>query len=197
MEAEPIWIEPDVAELIDSARHTFEPEPVQASDPFCPMGFALLGSPIPMHDLPWTPEEPGRSIDGITPLRAIAWMSIHSEDRSQGVFWISLYNHIDDDAGHHEGWTEEEKALVRRTSPLLLSHAFQWTWGTAPSPERLSVTAVEGEDPDEAYMRAREQSATVQVLWRLAQTFAPVKERAPRGLRRDAQRKLNRRSWMT
>jgi hypothetical protein len=82
-----------------------------------------------------------------------------------------------------------EDALPRMQTPLLLSHTFQWEWGSDSSEP---ATAVPGEDVEFARYRAHLQGATVQTLWRLAQQFVPVRSRAPRGLRRDAKRKWRR-----
>ena len=76
--------------------------------------------------------------------------------------------------------------------PIFVAHMFQWQWGTKPLADRLEVIALDGEDMDAAHARATEQAQIVQTLWRLGQQFVPAKQRAPRGLRREAQRKLKR-----
>jgi hypothetical protein len=197
-DADPIYVSADITDIVDDARHDFEVEPVLASDPFVNCGFALFPRAIDMHDAPRTPDKPYRSRDGIMPIRAISWMPVHSEDRSQGVFWISFWAHVDDDIGHYDeegrgignGITRED--LIRLHGPLALSHTFQWTWGSRPTPGKLAAIAVEGEDPDMSMMRATEQSATVQTFWRLGQQFTVGKQRAPRQIWRDTSRKLRR-----
>jgi len=144
-----------------------------------------------MHDAPRTSKRPYAAVDGITLMRAMAWTSVHTEDLETGCFWIAFYNHVDDDPGHHP-IDEESKEYFRRHCPLALSHTFQWTWGTSPTPHRLADIAVEDEDPEDSMARATEQAQTVQTFWRLAAQFIPVKHQAPRGVRRDARRKLRR-----
>jgi hypothetical protein len=184
--AEPCYVSNDVCELIDQMRHSFQIEQVRPSDPFCEHGFMLLAKPIMLHDAPWNEENPGSSRDGLTPVRIIAWTSIHSEDYEVGSFWVSFYNHFDDDPGHHE---HDMPLVEKRIHPMLLGHTFQWSWGDKPIEDRLAGLTLPGENPEHARFRAIEQSQLVQTTWRLAQQFVPVKRRSPRPLRREAKRR--------
>jgi hypothetical protein len=56
----------------------------------------------------------------------------------------------------------------------------------------MTVLDAVGEGPDVKERRSIDQCRTVQTLWRLSQQFVPVSHRAPRGIRRDASRKLKR-----
>ena len=176
--AEPVYVGADVCELIDHARDSFEVESVLPSDPFVPAGFCLLATPLMLHDIPGSENE-------MVPVRAISWMSAHSEDLSMGAFWISFYARMDEVPKYPapQDWVGY---------PIFVAHMFQWQWGTKPLAERLEVIALEGEDMDAAHARATEQAQMVQTLWRLAAQFVPAKQRAPRGLRREAQRKMKR-----
>jgi hypothetical protein len=176
--AEPVYVASEVCDLIDHARDSFQLETVRASDAFVPAGYCLLATPLVLHDIPGANEE-------LVPVRAIAWTAVHSEDYSQGAFWISFYANIDEVPGHvpAKDWVGY---------PIFLAHMFQWQWNDKPVSDRLETIAVAGEDPDQAKARATEQGQLVQTLWRLAQQFVPIKQRAPRAQRREAQRKLKR-----
>jgi hypothetical protein len=193
-EAEPIYVSADMTDLVDHARATFEPETLLPSDPFCPTGFAVFPRAVLLNDAPRTEANPLRSPQGLIPVRALAWQSVHSEDLSVGCFWISHYTHVDDDLeyGRHEGpngerLDEEGIAWFRRLAPLSLVHTWQWTWGVDPREARAGL--VEGESPEDSQARANEQASFIQTFWRLAQQFVPIKRRAPRQIWRDAIRK--------
>lgn len=181
-EAEPCWIAPEVAELINHARDTWKPEPVLGSDAFVPTGFCLLSSPLYLHN----------ELDSEQPMRALAWTSIIGDDDTSGCFWISLYAHIDDDP---TPMSDAVRDWWRRNGPLGLAHYYQWTWGTLPSEDNTITShldiADDDDSPGEVIRRAREQEATIQVLWRLSQQLVPVAHKAPRGIRRDLKRRLN------
>jgi hypothetical protein len=182
--AEPVWIAPEVIDMIHHARdhESFRPEAVLGSDAFVPTGFCLLSRPLRMHDEP----------DSEQLFRAVGWYSVMGDDDHIGCFWISLYAHVDDGMNAH-GIQVETPEWRRANCPLMLSHYFQWTWGAKPWEEGVSVLPAPGEaDDTESRRRAAEQSATMQVLWRLSQQFVPVAHRAPRGLRRDTKRRLKR-----
>ena len=190
-EGEPVWVAAEACQLVDKARETFEPEPVLATDPFVPCGFALLAEPLLLHDAPWREDREGRAKTGVVPVRAIAWIPIHNDDATAGCFWIHTFVHIQDelDLGVGSEWTDEAAAAMAEQLPLALGHTFQWTWGEAAwlEPDRLDVR--EGDDREQAAMRAREQSALVQTLWRIGSQFVPAKARAARQTRRQRQRK--------
>lgn len=199
-DAEPIYVAHEACDLIDFARKTFDPEACHPSDPFCPRGFALFAKPLVVEDMPVTEQAPMRSALGTIPIRAMAWTSVHNEDLTQGTFWISFYVCVADEraladaTGVPDRWVTDDgndmfDAMMRRM-PLSLMHQYQWTWGTNPcydSPESLPV--MEGDKLTDVVERGRQQTAFVQAFWRLASQFYPAKERAPRGLWRDANRK--------
>src|SRR4051794_16808804 len=128
MNAEPTYVSYNAVELIDNARQTFEPEAVMPSDPFVPSGFALLAKPLMIWDAPVTETSPWRSPSGLIPIRAVGWMSIHSEDLEQGTFWISFYTLVDDELeiygpdGKDSRYTEDRGfyEYMRRYCPLSL-----------------------------------------------------------------------------
>ena len=186
--ADPIYVSADVTDLVDTARETFVPEVLLPGDPFCPVGFAILPRPILLDDAPVTEANQLRSPTGILPVRAIAWMPMHSEDLEQGCFWISFYTHVEDDVEHGRKYPDGERGRVLQSlAPLSLVHMFQWSWGHDPSEYRAGL--VEGEGTERSEFRARQQTQLVQAFWRLGQQFVPAKERAPRALRREAKRR--------
>lgn len=193
LQGEPTYVSHDACELIGHAMPSFEPEPVLATDPWVPDGFAVLAQPLYVTDAPITKEAPGRSPTGWIPVRAIAWMSVHNEDATQGCFWISYYVAIDDELKHaQEGGFDEDRWKgmeedMRREMPLSLAHQWQWTWGTSATD--LPPNLGRDEDPEDVGIRARDQARLIQVLWRLGSQFKPAKETPPRGIRRDAKRK--------
>ena len=198
LEAEPVWVAPEAIELVDHARTSFEPEPLVASDPFVPNGFALFSEPLIMHDAPQTEKNWGRSPTGEFPVRALAWMAVHSEDLSMGCFWLSLYVDIDDElalnptdnrwveSGYFGGMRDEDLDYMRRVMPLSLVHQYQWSWGKRGW-ENPNVT--EDEDRQQSLMRAREQAQLPQVFWRIASQFTALRAQVPRQMRRDFRRK--------
>jgi hypothetical protein len=191
LDAEPVWVSDDACELVDHARHSFEPEPVRPNDPFVPQGFLLLPKPLVINDAPVTEKNPMSSPYGQIPIRSISWAPVHNEDMTQGCFWISFYVLIDDEREGDPRWSGEYDAVreyFSRYAPLTVAHFWQWSWGDDWSNhDRLDV--VDGEDREATILRARQQVQLVQTLWRIGSQFVPVKERAPRPLRRDRRRK--------
>lgn len=193
LRGEPTYVSHDACELVGHAMQSFEPEVVLPTDPWVPDGFAVLAQPLYIADGPVTEEAPGRSPTGFIPVRAIAWMSVHNEDATQGCFWISYYVDIDDEFVHarEQGVTEDRwrgmEEDMRREMPLTLAHQWQWTWGSSATD--LPSNLGRDEDPEDVGKRAHAQACLIQVLWRLGSQFAPSKETPPRGIRRDAARK--------
>lgn len=189
LEAEPIWMSGDATEIVDHARHSFEPEEVLPTDPFATCGFVLFPRAMIVDDAPLTEANPLRAQNGEIPVRAVAWMPMHSEDLSIGCFWICYFVHVEDESQDNRKWSDSDRDYMRRFAPLSLVHQWQWSWGTNPwtDPEQLDIQ--EGESIEETVVRARQQAQLIQTLWRIGSQFIPVKERASRQLRRDARRK--------
>lgn len=201
-EAEPIYASIEACELVAYAMQTFEPERALPGDPFTPIGFALLGKPLLIQDAPWTPEEPGRSPTGLLPVRALSWCSLHNEDYSRGSFWISFYIDWQDEEavyaasldprGDMDVWRANAQILREGGFPTLqLAHQFQWSWGDMPWREYdyLEIAVRPGDTQEAIVQRSRAQSCLIQTFWRIASQFRPAKERAPRGIWRDSNRK--------
>ena len=198
--AEPCYVSAEVTDIIDTARETFEPEPVLPSDPWTPSGFVLFPRGLALPD---TPERVSRGFPTMH-VRAIAWTAIHSEDLELGTFWLSYYSHLDDDpladARDADGnlifydqtpeeYARHERWMRSNRMTLSLMHTFQWTWGTNPWTDADNLEVIENEPPEETAARGKRQSALAQTLWRIGSQVVPVKQRAPRAIWRDTKRK--------
>lgn len=194
-QGEPTYVSEHACDLIDVARETFQPEPALGSDVWTPHGFALLARPIFIHDAPVTTDSPWRSTTGDIPIRAISWTSVYSEDRSIGAFWVAYYVDVDDEVARAEelgmdiGRAAVHVEAMRREMPLSMMHLFEWTWGTVPGDLPSELGPVDGETAEETHLRAREQTALAQTMWRIGSQFVPAAERLPRGIRRDVKRR--------
>lgn len=192
-EGEPTYVSHDACELVEHAMETFRPQPVLPADPWVPNGFALLAKPLYLLDHPVTPDTPYSSPTGQVPVRAISWMSLHNEDATEGCFWVSYYTDIDDEFAHYREhgiehpW--EDAVYEHPLHRLSLVHQWQWTWGRAINDPFYSAVVGSHENADEVAARAHAQASMLQTLWALGSQFVPAKERAPRGIWRDANRK--------
>jgi hypothetical protein len=172
-QADPIYISPDVTDMIDYARETFEPEPVLPTDPFTFCGFAWLPRPLKLDD------HPTHEGEWVVWVRAISWIPVFDErDSDRGCFWITFYVSADDDLTLEGGRKVDTRESFGPLAELTCVHSFQWTWGTNPWPE------FEGE----ARVRAKAQVALVQTMWRLGSQVVATKQRLPRPRRREAKR---------
>lgn len=197
LDAEPVYVSYDAVELIDNARQTFEPEAVLPSDPFVPGGFCLLAKPLMISDAPVTATSPWRSPSGWIPIRAVAWMAIHSEDLEQGAFWISFYTLVDDEMeiygpegkDSRYGNDPQHYEYVKRFCPLSLVHQWQWTWHRNPALMAKNLDIATDDDPEAAPIRARQQTQLIQTLWRIGSQFTLARQMPERQIRRDSKRK--------
>lgn len=198
---DPVYASSEACQMVAHAVPSFQPEKSLPGDPFTPNGFALLGSPLMIEDAKWTPSCPGRSVTGQLPIRALSWCSIHSEDYARGCFWISFYvdwrdelemaAQFDGPLPHYDAWYAYTAAVRdAKYPPLNLAHQFQWSWGQAPWEEgTLEIQPRRDDTHDAIVRRSRSQSSVIQAFWRIASQFKPAKERAPRGIWRDSNRK--------
>lgn len=209
--AEPVFVSEDVTELIDHARKSFEPEVLLPGDAFAPRGFMLLPRPILLDDMPPTEANPYRATPlpnlghGYIPVRAIAWMPMHSEDLSVGCYWISYYVLMEDefkladelgqpsrfDLGPDGFGSVMERNEAVRQLPLSLVHQWQWSWGDGwPRWDDESRYDIMPDDSfDQMRERAKQQCALIQTAWRIAAQLVRVQERPQRQMWRDALRK--------
>jgi hypothetical protein len=210
--AEPIYVSPDVTEVIDKARETWRPETLNPGDLFTQNGFLVFPRPILLDDMPPTKESPLRAIPpdgmlhGYIPLRAVSWMTIHSEDLSVGSVWISFFVAADDEydladklgaPSRFETGPDGERIPrdeARKLMPMTMVHQWQWSWGTKgvaaedwDNPERYDV--MPEDSVDHMIARAKQQTALMQTIWRIASQLVAVKQRPQRQMWRDANRK--------
>jgi hypothetical protein len=177
-EADPVYIAPNVCDMIEYARESFQPEPVLATDLFCAQGFAY------MHRPQWIIDKHGKPM----PLRAFAWMPIRVSEESgmeSGGVWVTFYCHRDDDQeaverGGYDLTTSAFHGVPHAT--LTVAHSFFLPYG---------VAAWEGvpEGPHRDAML--EQWTMIQVLWRLGSQVVRSVRVAPRHARKDARRHGN------
>lgn len=180
-QAEPVWVSPDVTEMIDVARETFEPEALLPTDPFTMAGFALLSRAILLDDNPLNKSDnPNDHLQ--IPVRAIAWLPMHDGTYERGCFWISFYTSAEDDITVGRGVDTRNLSPLAR---LTLVHQFQWSWHEKPWE---NWPAVWKDTPELLHARGMQQLKLVQVMWRLGSQLVPVREKAARPDRRDAKR---------
>lgn len=174
-QADPVYVNNFVTEIVATAMEEFDPEPVLPTDPFTATGFALFprrvevedaGGPIPMG------------------IRAIAWMPIRlekDEGMEAGGQFILFFTDGDAPGPHGEPVAEGFGPLAR----LHLVHAF-----FIPYNQRMENLVVDSNSTTEAEARrmAAAQWKLVQVLWRIGSQVVRAKQRAPRAARREARR---------
>jgi hypothetical protein len=76
IDCDPIFVSAEMCQLVDAARHSFEPEPLQLSDIMTPRGFLYFEEPLLI------PDRHGRPLE----IKAVAWSqqySMEAEDREK------------------------------------------------------------------------------------------------------------------
>jgi hypothetical protein len=113
--AEPIYVAPEMQDVIEIASQTFEPEPLLPSDLLTPSGFVVFPRPFYVTD---------RS-DKEVAWRALLWHTLtlqFVEETTQGIL-ISMYSHSDDP-------DDIPEPPSYYTPKLALFHLAPWTFGT-------------------------------------------------------------------
>jgi hypothetical protein len=196
-EADPVYVSPDVCEVINHARETFQPEPLLPTDPFAMAGFAVFAKPLLLPDNPVTIERLGGEWeDKPMTVSAMGWYPVHDGNYEVGCFWISFYVGFKDDVWDVGQRMMDHNPLAR----LTLAHKFQWSWHTAPwldeetgpahprGPLSIDDGVPVDEDPTKVRARGLAQVGAAQVFWRIAQQLVPAREQVPRAYRKDAKR---------
>lgn len=178
-QADPVYVSAEMAEVIQFAAESFQPETVTATDLFTACGFAYMAKPLMQIDVH----------GGTLPIRAISWIPIGSDtiaqedpetqELSEGGLWMSYFTHVDDDLALGRCNDEQASLMRRRLGHLTIVHSFfmpydQRAWETIKNDRYLAA--------------ARRQWALAQVLWRLAMQVVRSVKVAPRATRRDARR---------
>jgi hypothetical protein len=116
-ECDPIYVSPDLTELIDYAADTFQPEPLVPTDLLVPSGFAYFSKPLfvrdrrdlemPFRAVQWNPIIDVPGVGGKTPTRDELANGQHVYS---GVV-IALYAHCNDPdpMDDHRPWTADVK----------------------------------------------------------------------------------------
>jgi hypothetical protein len=183
--AEPIFVEPEVIDLIEHARESFEPETLLAEDVFIPWGFAFFARTVYMRDrngkrmgfraAAWAPYVKRRLADS-----SLATVVTESPENAMGLL-ISLYSHIDDEDDF--AWKSQDQTY--RRYPLWLAHFAHTPFGSHYEAQLEDAAA-----NSLARETAKDFHGFVQVFFRLLQQKIAVKrsEVAPRPSRKRAQR---------
>jgi hypothetical protein len=125
--ADPIYVDPEMHELIKVAAETFEPEPLLPSDLITPNGFVLFPEAFTVTDIKW------RTVTW----RAALWqtLTVHYVDGPKQAILISLYSHTDD-----HGHDEDLKHLQDFPTKLALLHIAPWNFNVElPKDDRAKM----------------------------------------------------------
>ena len=183
--ADPVWVAPDVCDLIDAARLAdppFQPEPVLPSDLPCVYGFLRFERPMHLKDAR------GMTVN----VAAMAWMPKADPswegpgeppwDR-QGID-LTLYSDRDDP----EDTDLDELRERGFSSKLALLHRMPWWFGKDPNEMQFALGL--GVDDDEARESMTNWLVLMQITFRIIQQkiTSSGRRRLPKGFRRRAQR---------
>lgn len=133
---DPIYVDPEMTDLIRFAAESFQPEPLHEHDLVTQTGFAVLPQPFQMID------RHGKRVS----FRAFAWMPVQFAARETGKaieqvgIHLSLYSHIDDVVdGSLDDWMNDERNkewdeqslrsfAAKLGTPYTLAHMTPWTF---------------------------------------------------------------------
>lgn len=141
MRAEPVFVAPDVLEAWEFARAAFEPEPLQADEPFTPTGLVLFPRPIGMgrHG----PPDTDALLWSVAPpeLRVVQLQQRQGDWRVLGVFLTPLNTTLratlDELAAQMDGWGSFEEHKTTQTWASIQSF-WRMARGFVRVPERAS-----------------------------------------------------------
>jgi hypothetical protein len=158
VEAEPVWVSDDSCELIDHARHSFEPEPVLPSDPFAPCGFVLLANPIIIDDAPVTEKNPA-SVAGRQDSDSRDLVDVGPQRGHHAGLLLDLLLRHDRRRGRPtiragRASTARPREYFSHYAPLTVAHIWQWSWWDNPWTDINRLDLVDGEDREVTLMRA-------------------------------------------
>lgn len=176
--AEPIYVAPDVTEIIDEARKSFEPEPIMPSDPITQAGFAYFPRSIEIIDR-----------KGATNfIRAMLWVPVLSANRNQVALWYATFSHEDDPLVFHREWGNEMPHMPKWRRDISPLAELQLLHGTS-LPLSVEFNSEDFHQDGVTYPdAAKEMWALPQTVWRIAQQLVPAREPVGRSWRRDAAR---------
>lgn len=189
--SEPIWVSPEIFDIVEVAQETFRPEPFLESDLITVAGFVLLPRPI------FIPDAQGK----IVSFRAFSWYPTSSpktedpDDGTQSGVWMSFYSNIHDVEDEHNGYAMRE--VVERhqreygySTQWIFLHGMIVPFGMSPTEwwnnafRKENYTDETMADATESWWRY------VQTLLRLSMQHISVRTATPypRAARRRAQR---------
>jgi hypothetical protein len=190
--SEPIWVAPDIMDIVEVAQESFQPEPFLESDLITTSGFVLLPRAVKV------PDAQGKTVT----FRAFSWYPTtgpapgegNGDQIVQGV-WMSFYSHIDDIDDEDGGYAlkaavEKEQSFNGYISQWVFLHGMVVPFGMSPTEWKDNAFRKEG------YTDETMQNAT-ESWWRFVQTLLRLsmqhlsertQVRWPRNVRRRAQR---------
>lgn len=173
-EAEPIYVAPDICDLINYAADTFKPEPFLETDLLTPAGFVYFGNPLQNHDTH------GRLMNH----RAMMWCVTEHQFKdgspaSRGVV-VAFYSHRLDPDPY---WDErDEKMGVIGGSDLTLAHVTSFTFGIGVH-EVEDISVLDVIRHLNVFFRLCQQEIAVphhervgRPVWKRASTWRQIKE---------------------
>lgn len=189
--SEPIWVAPEIMDVVEVAAETFQPEPFVESDLVTPSGFVLLPRPV------YIPDATGKKVT----FRAFSWYPSKGpgpgaySDTTMDSVWMSFYSHIEDIVDEDDG--VQLKARVLRdqsvygySTPWVFLHGMVVPFGLSPTDWVNNAARKEGYT-DETMMNATNAWwQFVQALLRLSMQKMTVRTGTayPRAARRRAER---------
>lgn len=190
--AEPIWVSPDIMDIVEVAQETFRPEPFLESDLITVSGFVLLPRPI------WIPDAQGKQVS----FRAFAWYpttgpgpNSNPDDPPVNGAWMSFYSHFDDLEG--EDFGDSLRQAVARTQadygyscPWIFLHGMIVPFNMSPTEWWNNAARKEGYTDENMAAATESWWRYVQTLLRLSMQHISVRTASPypRAARRRAQR---------
>lgn len=191
--AEPIYVAPEIMDIVEAAAPTFKPESFESTDLITPCGFVLL----PRRKL--IPDAQGKTVS----FRAFAWYPAVTveyektlttrqeteEVRGHGV-WMSFYSHVNDLDEESDGYGLMRAVKANQSCPWVFLHGMTLPFGMTP------MEYVENAFRKDSYSDETMEDATngwwsfVQTLLRLSMQHLSSRERhyLPRSSRRRLER---------
>lgn len=180
--ADPIYVTPDMCDLLEAAYPTFEPETLREDDLILSDGFALLPRVLYIPDM-W-----GKR----TAVRAMAWRMINVDDSYQEAdrgLEISLFCNADDRDDYSEQWDiGAMRSMYGDAMALVGTDLYGFGENVVNRIERTLSRRLDVEkiDTDTARRSIVSEVRLLQCFWRLIgqQIAVGIKQRPSRGARR-------------
>jgi hypothetical protein len=154
LQADTLYVEPDMMTVVEAAATSFEPEPLHEVDLPCPAGFLYLPRPLVIHDR--------HNVE--TSIRAFLWYPTTFrffdgstlEPRAQGIVLVMF--HMNGDPDHYD--TAESRGLMPRGT-MLINHVFPWPYGQSYPEAETPGGLIDVARPLVALFRLMQQTVSV------------------------------------